>query len=226
MSAAGAEARFAGQALLPGFAEAGLPRLRDARVHVVGAGPVAAPALLYLARAGVGTLYLDDGADVEPGDSGAWLYAPAQVGQSRLLAALEVLRAASCTVEVRPAASDTSATATLICARSEGVARTSAERARLAGLPHVVALGDAGGGEVISIPIGAPCFACASRPGARVQPRGGAAAAIGTLAALELLLLVAGAAPGQERGRRIALVEGRPGAEATARRPGCGCRLF
>jgi hypothetical protein len=221
-----AEDRFDRQRLLPGFADAGLPRLRDARVHVVGAGPTAAAALLYLARSGVGTLYVDDGADVAPGDAGAWLYPPGLVGQPRMLAALEALRAASSTVEVRPAASDTSATAVLVCARGEGVARSAAARARLAGLPHVVALGDGDGGEVLAIPLGAPCFDCCSRPGARVEPRGGAAAALGTLAALELLLLLAGLAPAQERGRRVVLAGGQPKVEATVRRPGCGCRLY
>jgi hypothetical protein len=59
-----------------------------------------------------------------------------------------------------------------------------------------------------------------------VEPRGGAAAALGSLAALELLLLLAGLAPAQERGRRIVLAGGQPRVEATVRRPGCGCRLY
>lgn len=225
MSPLDPEARFARQRLLPGFGEDVEPRLKGARVHVVGAGPVGAPALLYLARAGVGTLYVDDGADVAVRDVGAWLYGPGQVGRPRMLAALEALRAAAPAVEVRPAASDISATAVLICAESEGVARTASERARLTGLPQVVAFGDAAGGEVVSIPLRAPCFACATRPAARAQPRGGSATATGALAALELLLLLADAGQGRA-GRRIALVEGRPRVEATVRRPGCGCRLF
>src|SRR5512147_2509994 len=57
-------ARYACQLALPGFGAEGQVALRTARVHVVGAGVVAVPALLYLAQAGVGTLYLDDAHDV------------------------------------------------------------------------------------------------------------------------------------------------------------------
>jgi molybdopterin-synthase adenylyltransferase len=227
MSPEDADLRFVRQRLLPGFgeAEAGPLRLRSARVHVVGAGPAAAPALLYLARAGLDALYVDDGGDVGQADAGAWLYPPGAAGQPRMLAALEALRGVSAGLVIRPAASDSTPTAVLACPQGDGVARTAAVRARQAGLPHVVALGDASGGEVLSFPPGAPCYDCASRPGARLQPRGGAAAAVGTLAALELLLILAGVAPVATSGRRIRLVDGLPRAEATVRRPGCGCRL-
>lgn len=217
-------ARFARQQALPGYGEAGLPRLARARVHVVGAGPLAGPALLSLARAGVGTLYVDDGADVDPWDAGGWLYAPGDQGRSRMLAAIEVVRASCAAVVVRPFATDTRPTATAVCSGNEAVARTAAERARLAGLPHVVAVGDAAGGEVVTIPVGAPCFACAARPGARAQPTGGAASALASLAALELLQLLIGLGTGQPNGRRVLLQGGRPRAEATARRPGCQCQ--
>jgi adenylyltransferase/sulfurtransferase len=226
MSVQPGDPRFARQRLLAGFRESepGPLRLAGARLQVVGAGAAGAPALRYLARAGVETLYVDDGKDLEPFDASPWLYGAEQVGTPRMLAALEALRGAG--AEARPAASDTQATAVLVCAESDGLARAAAERARLAGLPHVVALADAAGGEVLTIPPGAPCFTCAARPGARVQPRGGAAAAIGTLAALELLLLLGGVLPGREVGRRVVLVDGLPRAEATVRRPGCGCRLY
>jgi hypothetical protein len=73
--------------------------------------------------------------------------------------------------------------------------------------------------------VGAPCFNCASKPAARFPPRRGAAAAVGTLAALDLLLLVAGAVSGGNSGRRIELAGGVPRAEPTARNPTCECRF-
>ncbi|BDG06107.1 HesA/MoeB/ThiF family protein [Anaeromyxobacter oryzae] len=224
MSLTDAEAaRFARQLLLPGLGEAGQQRIRDARIHVVGAGATGGPALLHLARAGVGTIYVDDGADVASGDAAAWLYAPDDAGRPRMFTAIAALRDASPLVEVRAHATGADVTATLVCAPSEAVARTAAERARLAGLPHVVVLGDGDGGEVVSIPSGAPCLGCASRPGARVPPRAGTAAALGTLGALELLLLVGRLGPGAATGRRITLVDGWPAVQPTARTPGCDC---
>lgn len=217
----GADARFHRLDLLPGLGEDGRRRIQAARVHVVGAGPVAAPALRFLVAAGVGTLYLDDGEDVGPLDSPGWLFPPDQAGRPRLLAAVEALSGRLAGVELRPFATGVTAGAVLVCAGSEGVAHLASERARQALLPQVVALGDAGGGEVVAIPIGAPCLRCASGPAARAQAGGAAAAALGSLAALELLLLLAGQAP--RGGRRHALSGGHLGTAPTARRPGCGC---
>ncbi|MBK9519403.1 MAG: hypothetical protein IPO09_19100 [Anaeromyxobacter sp.] len=77
-------ARFARQQALPGYGEAGLPRLARARVHVVGR-PAGQARLLSLARAGIGTLCVDDGGDADPWDAGGWLYAPVDQGRSRVL---------------------------------------------------------------------------------------------------------------------------------------------
>lgn len=217
------DARFARQQRLPGVGPAGQQLIRDARIHVVGAGAVAGPALLYLAQAGVGTIYVDDGGDVDDGDAGSWLFTPDQAGQPRLFAAVEALRAASGFVRVRPYATDAEPTATLVCAQREPIARKAADRARLGGLPHVVALASGDGGEVVAVPPGAPCYGCASRPGARLPPRAGAAAAIGTLAAVELLLVVLRLLPGKTIGRRIDLAEGWPTVRPTERLPGCDC---
>ncbi|HEY6005780.1 MAG TPA: ThiF family adenylyltransferase, partial [Anaeromyxobacter sp.] len=218
-------ARFARQMNLAGVGPAALDRFRAARVRVVGAGATAGPALLFLAQAGVARIYLDDGADVTAEDAKAWLYGPDQVGQHRLFAAIEALRGASALAEVRPHATGTLLTATLVCSETEMVARKAADEARRAGLPHVVALASGDGGEVVAVPIGAPCFNCASRPAARLPPRRGSAAAVGTLGALELLLLIAGAVSGGNTGRRIELAAGWPKAEPTARNPTCECRF-
>lgn len=217
-------ARYAHQLLLPGFGPEGQQLLGAARVHVVGAGPVGGPALLYLAQAGVGTLYVDDGEDVAPGDAGAWLCSPDQVGQPRVLAAVEALRSANPRVRVRAHATGLGVTAALVCAQGEDVARLAAERARLAGVPHVVALASGGGGTVVSVPCGAPCYSCVSRPGAGTLPRVGEAAAIGALGAQELLLLLVRVVQGATSGRRIDVEDGLLRGEATTRKPMCDCR--
>jgi len=218
-------ARFARQLGLAAVGEAGLARIRGSSVHVVGAGPVAGPALLALVQAGVGILYLDDGADVGPFDARTWLCTPAQVGQPRVLAAMEALRAASSLTTVRLHATGTRSSAALVCAETQGTATLASERERTAGVAHVVALASDEGGAVISIPPGAPCIRCASRPGASTQPRGGMAAAIGNLGALELLLLIVGAGAGASEGRRVELRDGRLDATPTLRRPGCDCHV-
>ncbi len=223
MSLSDAEiARYARQLILPALGPVTQEFLRAARVHVVGAGDVAGPALLYLAAAGVGTLYLDDALDVAPEDAAAWLYGADQVGTPRLLAAMEVLRAATAFSRPRAYATAADPTAALVCAGSVGVARTAAERARVAGLPHVVALADGDGGEVVAVPPGAPCFACAARAGTGAAVRPGVAAAVGALGALELLLILGGAVQGPG-GRRVDLVSGQPYSRATTRIPGCAC---
>ena len=217
-------ARYARQIILPGFAPVTQEFFRAARIHVVGAGEVAGPALLYLATAGIGNLFVDDGLDVAPEDCAAWLYGADQVGQPRLFSAIEALRAATSFSKARPHATGADPTAALICTGSLGTAREAAERARLAGIPHVVAVVDGDGGQVVAVPPGAPCYSCGSVPGSGAPSRPGAAAALGALGALELLQILAGvvAAPG---GRRIDLVLGQPRARATARVPGCACGL-
>jgi hypothetical protein len=223
MTAAEPGARDA-QLELPDLGPEGMARLRKARVHVVGAGPTAGPALLLLAKAGVGTLYLDDAGDVGPSDPAAWLYQPADAGVQRPLAALAPLRAASAPLAVRLWSSEAEPNAALVCAEGESAARAASERARKAGLPHVIGLAAGGGGEVLVVPPGAPCFRCASPPAARLPPSPAGAAAIGALAALELVLLLARS--GRSAGRRIDLVGGWPAVRATTRRPGCDCGVY
>ena len=88
-------ARYARQLILPGLGPITQEFLRAARVHVVGAWALAGPALLVLAQAGLGTLYVDDGADVVDGYGDAWLYGADQVGEPRVFAAVAALRAAT-----------------------------------------------------------------------------------------------------------------------------------
>lgn len=218
-------ARFARQRALPGLGEAAVERLRAATVHVVGAGAAAGPAILALAQAGVGALLLDEPDDVLPGDEAAWLYRPGQQGAPRLVGALAAAQAASAFSRVRPHATGSVATATLVCTPDLHTASLACERARLAGIPHVAAVAEGDGGFVIAVPLGAPCFACASRRRTGLYPEPGAHAPLGLLAALELLLLLA-RVPGGEAGRRLDLAAGAPTARPTERRTGCGCTVI
>jgi molybdopterin-synthase adenylyltransferase len=215
-------ARYARQIILPGVDTMTQEFLRAARVHVVGAGPAAGPALLYLAQAGIGTLYVDDGGDVSPEDAAAWLYTPDQEDQPRSVAAVEALRAATRYVRPRVFATGADPTAVLVCAPWVSTAREVAEHARVAGVPHVVARAEGDGGEVVTVPPGAPCYACATRPGTGSPPRPAASAAVSTLGALELLLLLTGNG-WADRGRRIDLVLGQAYTKETTRIPGCAC---
>jgi hypothetical protein len=74
---------------------------------------------------------------------------------------------------------------------------------------------------VVSVPVGAPCYACSATSPA-LPATAGAAASLGALAALELLLVIAQAAQ-EPRGRRIELVRGQPLTRATTRQAGCAC---
>jgi len=213
--------RYARQLLLPGWGKVPQDFVRVARVQVVGGGPMAGPALAYLAAAGVGTLLVDDAADTAAEDAAGWLWPPDRAGQPRSTVAVETLRAANRFVKPRLHATGADPTAALICA-SGALAREGAERARAAGIPHVVAEGDGDGGSVVVVPPGAPCHACAFRVGTGVPPPPATAAALGALAAGELLLMLSGASLPME-GRRIELVRGHPQARPTTRQPGCAC---
>ncbi|MBP2436318.1 ThiF family adenylyltransferase [Microbacterium amylolyticum] len=58
--------RYSRQIILPGMGESAQSRLRSARVLVIGAGGLGAPALMGLAAAGIGTLGIVDADRVEP----------------------------------------------------------------------------------------------------------------------------------------------------------------
>jgi adenylyltransferase/sulfurtransferase len=221
-------ARYARQLLLPGLGEEGQERLKASRVRVVGAGPAGGPALLYLAAAGVGTLWVDDPDEVAEADRAGWLYAPADRGTARARAAVEAVRAASSLVEAAILRAGARPTAVLVCGATQEVSRAVAEEARRLGLPHVVAEAGGDGGAVTVVPVGAPCYACAFRVVHGPAPVPAGAAAVGCLAALEMTLLIigaggAGGADEEPRGRRIELAHGEPVARATSRLPGCAC---
>jgi len=57
--------RYSRHLMLPEVGEAGQERLRDSRVLIIGVGGLGSPAALYLAAAGVGTIGIADGDQVD-----------------------------------------------------------------------------------------------------------------------------------------------------------------
>jgi adenylyltransferase/sulfurtransferase len=95
--------RYSRQLGLAGFGPAAQERLRSASVLVVGAGGLACPALLYLAAAGVGRVTLIDPDTVDVSNlQRQVLYATADAGRPKALAAAERLRALNPHVVVEP----------------------------------------------------------------------------------------------------------------------------
>jgi adenylyltransferase/sulfurtransferase len=214
-------ARYARQLLVPGIGEAAQQRLAEACVRAVGAGGVASAALVYLVQAGVGRLWIDDAEPVTPQDAGGWFHPPASVGRPRADVAREALASLSGFARVDRYPVGGVPTAALVAAASLPQALHAAEAARRAGIPHVVLEADGDGGAVVSVPPGAPCYACARSTGAAGRPAQPGTAALAALAALELVQMIA--TPAAIAGRRLDLVRGIANLRPTARLPGCAC---
>lgn len=98
---ADAQDRYARQLRLPQVGAAGQARLAAARVALVGAGGLGAPAALYLAAAGVGTLTLIDDDRVERSNLHRQvLHADARVGMAKVESARMTLAALNPTVQI------------------------------------------------------------------------------------------------------------------------------
>lgn len=213
--------RYARQLVIPAIGHEGQERLGAAQVRVVGAFAAAAPGLLYLTLAGVGTIWIDDPEAVGLADVGSWLYPPRTIGEPRARVAADALQERSRFVRVSPFGPDAAPTAVLVTAAAAAQAVGPAEAARKARLPLVAAELDGEGGSVVTVPVGAPCYACARSVGATWRPPAPGAAAVAALAAEELILLLAD--PSAARGRRTDLTRGVPSVRATARLAGCAC---
>lgn len=214
-------ARYARQLIVPGFGEDAQARLLDTRVRVVGCDAVASAALVALVQAGVGRIWLDDPETVSPADTAGWLFPPSSVGTPRVQAARGAVAPLSAFVTVEPYPVGGIPGATLVSAPSAAQALAAAEGARRAGIPHVVVDADADGGAVVTVPPGEPCYACGRTASMAGRPPLPGAAALASLAALELVLLVAATEP--VRGRRIELLRGVPTVRPTLRLAGCVC---
>jgi len=168
--------RYARQLILPAWGEEVQERLRGARVRVAGGGLATGPAIYYLAAGGVGTIWVDDPDPVAPGDGAGWAFGPDDVGRPRGLASAAFAAAANGLVKADVFRPGSRPTAVLVCGANMDVSRAIAEEARLLQLPHVVADVDGQGGAATSVPVGAPCYACATRPGSHARSSGPAGA--------------------------------------------------
>ena len=84
--------RYARHIVLPEIGGAGQAALKAARVLVVGAGGIGSPALLYLAAAGVGNLFVIDHDQIDLSNlQRQTLFASSEIGGSKAAVAVEAL---------------------------------------------------------------------------------------------------------------------------------------
>lgn len=237
--------RYARHLVLSEVGGPGQQALKRARVLIVGVGGVGAPAALYLAAAGVGTLGLID--DDRVGLSNLQrqiLFSTAEVGQAKVEAAGERLHALNPHVaierHVERLTSDNAAAR--IGAYDLVLDGTDDFQTRLwvnaacvtAGKPLVSGALGRWSGQV-GVFAGRPCYQCLvpeippdAETCARVGVVGALAGVIGSMAALEAIKLIAGA--GQALTGRLLLYDGLAGAARTVRVaadpqcPVCGAR--
>jgi adenylyltransferase/sulfurtransferase len=208
--------RQALQLPVPGFSE-GMERLASARLRVVGAGAMAAPALLTLSRAGFTRIWVEDDAPCD--EPNGWL--GEHPGLSRAAAACQVLSSYSSLLEVERYPAGGVPTATLVCVNSSAAATAMAEQARRAGVPHVVMEPRGDGGTVVSVPPGAPCYVCSRTPSMESWPLSPLCAPLACIAAVEVFLAVLN--PHPRAGRRVELSGGGLTYLPTVRRAACAC---
>lgn len=136
------------QMILPELGQAGQQKLKDAKVAVIGAGGLGAPALLYLAGAGVGTVVLIDDDEVEISNLHRQvIHSFARVGTAKADSAAQTMRELNPTIRVqvfKERLTDANADsllqgATVLMDGSDNFAtRYAASRAAArAGIPHV-----------------------------------------------------------------------------------------
>jgi molybdopterin/thiamine biosynthesis adenylyltransferase len=207
--------RYARHLILREIGGPGQARLQRARVLVVGAGGLGAPALMYLAAAGVGTLgIVDDDVVALSNLQRQVIHATASVGRAKVDSARDALAAINPHVAVETHATRLTAdnAAALVGTYDLALDGTDNFDARhalnaacaAAGKPLVAAaIGQWEGQLSIYDPArGAPCFACVfpERPAAGLAPScaeagvmGALAGVMGALQAAEAIKLIAGA---------------------------------
>lgn len=93
--------RYHRNALVPQVGVVGQQRIRASRILLIGAGGLGAPAALYLAAAGVGTIGIIDDDDVDVSNlQRQVIHATAAVGRPKVDSAAEAIRALNPDVEV------------------------------------------------------------------------------------------------------------------------------
>ncbi|MFO0412184.1 MAG: HesA/MoeB/ThiF family protein [bacterium] len=222
--------RYARHLVLVEVGGPGQQRLKAARVGLIGLGGVGAPAALYLAAAGIGTLRLIDDDTVALSNLQRQIaFDVADIGRSKVEAGAETLTALNPHVRVEPFAGRlTGATAARLVEGCDVVVdgtddfetRFAVNAACMAARIPLVsgALGRWNG--QVGVFTGRPCYRCLV-PGAppeaetcaRVGVIGALAGVVGSMVALEAIKLIAGA--GQPLAGRLLIYDGLAGTART-----------
>lgn len=224
--------RYARHLVLREVGGPGQQKLKAARVLVVGAGGLGAPAALYLAAAGVGTIGLVDPDTVSLSNlQRQVLYATADVGRPKVEAATEHLRALNpnTTVEIHPVWLDAANAEAVISGydlvldgADDFATRFTVSDACLAKDKPLVsgALGRWTG--QVGVFHGQPCYRCLvpdippdAETCALVGVVGALAGVIGSMMALEAVKLITGA--GEPLSGRLLIYDGLAGETRTVR---------
>jgi len=222
--------RYARHLVLAEVGGPGQQRLKAARVGLVGLGGVGAPAALYLAAAGMGTLRLIDDDTIALSNLQRQIaFATTDVGRAKVEAGAATLTALNPHVRIEPLAER------LVAANAAGLiagcdviidgsddfpTRLAVNAACVAaGIPLVSGALGRWSGQV-GVFAGRPCYRClvpAVPPGAetcaRVGVIGALAGVVGSMAALEAIKLVAGA--GETLTGRLLIYDGLAGTART-----------
>jgi molybdopterin/thiamine biosynthesis adenylyltransferase len=222
--------RYARHLVLVEVGGPGQQRLKAARVGLIGLGGVGAPAALYLAAAGIGTLRLIDDDTVALSNLQRQIaFDVADIGRPKVEAGAEALTALNPHVRVEPFAGRlTGATAARLVEGCDVVVdgtddfetRFAVNAACMAARIPLVsgALGRWNG--QVGVFTGRPCYRCLV-PGAppeaetcaRVGVIGALAGVVGSMVALEAIKLIAGA--GQPLAGRLLIYDGLAGTART-----------
>jgi len=223
--------RYARHLVLREIGGPGQQKLAAAKVLIVGAGGLGAPAALYLAAAGVGRITLSDEDVVSLSNlQRQVLYATADVGRAKTQAAAERLEGLNPHVTTRAAPAVTAANAAEIVAGHDLVLDgTDNFETRLlvsdaclaAGVPLVTGAIGRWTGQV-GVFAGKPCYRCLvpevppdAETCVAVGVVGALAGVIGSMMALEAVKLLAGA--GQPLAGRLLIYDGLAGESRTVK---------
>ena len=224
--------RYARHLVLSEVGGPGQQRLNAARVGLIGLGGVGAPAALYLAAAGVGTLRLIDDDTVALSNLQRQIvFDTADIGRSKVVAGAETLAALNPHVGLEPrpdrltpdnAGALIAGCDVVIDGTDDFATRFAVNAACMAcKIPLVSGALGRWGGQV-GVFKGEPCYRCMvpdSPPDAdtcaRVGVIGALAGVVGAMAALEAIKLIAGA--GESLSGRLLLYDGLAGTARTVR---------
>lgn len=222
--------RYARHLVLAELGGPGQQRLRAARVGLIGLGGVGAPAALYLAAAGVGTLRLIDHDTVALSNLQRQIgFATSDIGRAKVEAGAAALTALNPHVRIEPVAErltpDNAGRRIADCdvvidGTDDFVARFAVNAACVAaGIPLVSGALGRWGGQV-GVFARRPCYRClvpAAPPEvetcARVGVIGALAGVVGSMAALEAIKLITGA--GDPLTGRLLIYDGLTGTART-----------